>query len=52
VKNPDVYLKALEAISFWRKGTNAGLIRFGELAQEIVDMAPNSPSGYILLGWY
>ena len=52
MKSPDVYLKSLEAISFWRKGTNTGLIRFGELAQEIVDMAPDSPSGYILLGWY
>ena len=51
-KNLDVYFKAMEALSLWRKGTKEGLIRFGQLGQEIVDIEPGSPSGYRMLAWY
>jgi adenylate cyclase len=51
-KNLDVYLKQMEALSLWRKGTTESLIRFGQLGQEIVDMAPESVHGYRLLAWY
>ncbi|MBU8911463.1 MAG: tetratricopeptide repeat protein, partial [Desulfobacterales bacterium] len=51
-KNLDVLLKHMESHSAWNKGTKEGLIRFGQLAQEIIDMAPESPLGYRLLGWY
>jgi adenylate cyclase len=51
-ENSDVFMKALQANSAWNKGTKEGLIRYGQLAQEIVDMAPDSPAGYSMLGWY
>ena len=51
-KNLDVYLKQMEALSLWRKGTKESLIRFGQLGQEIVDMAPESSYGYKALAWY
>jgi adenylate cyclase len=51
-KNLDVLLKHMEAHSVWNKGTEEGIIRFGQLAQEIIDMAPESPLGYRLFGWY
>jgi adenylate cyclase len=51
-KNLDVYLKAMEAHAAWSKGTKEGYIRFGQLAQEIVDMAPESALGYRDLAWY
>jgi len=51
-ENLDVKLKALELRSLWRKGTVESLIRYGQIAQEIVDMAPESPIGYGYLGWH
>jgi adenylate cyclase len=51
-KNRDVYLKQMEALSLWRKGTKESLIRFGQLGQEIIDMAPESSYGYKALAWY
>jgi len=51
-KNLDVYFKAMEALSLWRKGTKESFIRFGQLAQEVVDTESESPIGYRLLGWY
>ena len=51
-KNLDVYLKAMEALSLWRKGTEESHIRYGQVAQEIIDMAPEFPVGYRALGWY
>ena len=51
-KKLDVYLKLMEAISLWEKGTREGLIRFGQLGQEMVDMAPESVLGYRVLAWY
>jgi adenylate cyclase len=51
-KNIDVYLKGIQAMSLWNKGTKEGLIRYGQLARETIDMEPDSPMGYRLLGWY
>jgi adenylate cyclase len=50
--NLDVYLKQLEARSLWAKGTRETRIRFGQVAQEILDMAPGSGNGYRALAWY
>ena len=52
IKNPDVYLKVVQANSLWREGTKESLIRYGQLAQEIVDMEPEYPVGYRLMAWY
>jgi adenylate cyclase len=51
-KNLDVYLKLMEALSLWRQGTPESHIRQGQVAQEIVDMAPDYGGGYRTLGWY
>jgi TolB-like protein/Tfp pilus assembly protein PilF len=50
-KNLNVHLKHLEAISLWNKGTREGYIRHGQLAQQIINMAPESDTGYRLLAW-
>jgi len=52
IKNPDVYLKVAQTQSLWRDGTKESLIRYGQLAQEIVYMEPEYPVGYRLLSWY
>ena len=52
LKNPDAYYKLAQWRWQWAKGTKEGLIKCGQLAQEIVDMEPESPVGYSLLGWY
>jgi adenylate cyclase len=52
IKNPDVYLKILKVWSLTRDGSKESLIRYGQLAQEIVDMQPEYPDGYRILGWY
>ena len=51
-KNITVYLKILEAFSLVRQGTKESIIRFGQIGKEIVDMAPESATGYRILGWY
>jgi len=51
-KNLDILLKSMESISLWRKGTKESHIRHGQLAQEVIDMAPEDSIGYRLLGWY
>ncbi|MFC1830239.1 tetratricopeptide repeat protein, partial [Thermodesulfobacteriota bacterium] len=51
-KNIDVYLKSMEALSLWRKGTKESHIRFGQVAQELIEMAPESTIGYRLRAWY
>ena len=51
-KNLDVFLKSMEALSLWRKGTKESIIRYGQLGQEIVNMAPESVLGYRFLAWY
>jgi adenylate cyclase len=49
-KNLDVYLKISQAVSLSREGTKESIIRKGQLAQEIIEMEPNNPVGYRLLG--
>jgi len=51
-KNLDVYLKRMEGLSLWRKGTVKSHIQQGQLAQEVIDMAPEISYGYMALGWY
>jgi adenylate cyclase len=51
-KNLDVYLKFMEVGSLFQKSTKETLIRAGQVAQEIVDMAPESKWGYVMLAWY
>jgi len=50
-KTLDVQLKVAEAYSAFNKGTAEGLIRHRQLSQEMIDMEPESPGGYIYLGW-
>jgi len=50
--NFHAYLKYLEAISEYVKGTRESWMRYGQLAQEIIDLEPESPGGYRLLGTY
>jgi tetratricopeptide (TPR) repeat protein len=42
----------MEYASLSRKGTTESLIRMGQIAQELVDMAPELSVGYLNLGWY
>jgi adenylate cyclase len=51
-KTLDVKLKAMESYSFWQKGTIASRMQFGQLAQELIDMAPEAEIGYTNLGWH
>jgi adenylate cyclase len=51
-KNLDVYLKHMEALALFRKGTKESLIRFGQVAQEVIDMAPEYAIGHRLLAVY
>jgi adenylate cyclase len=52
LKRHDVLLKGMELMSVARKGTRESIIRWGQIAQELVDMAPELPVGYRQLGWY
>ena len=49
--NPKVYKKQLQTLSLWREGNQESLILHGQLAQEIIDIAPESDIGYRILGW-
>lgn len=49
IENIDVKMKIMELLSLFYKGTSESYIRFGQLAQELIDMAPESPYGYIAL---
>jgi adenylate cyclase len=51
-KNIDVYLKFMESLVLFQKGTVEGLMRQGQVAQEIIDMAPELSVGYRSLGWH
>ncbi len=51
-KRLDVMLKSMELLSLWRKDTEESLVRAGQIAQEVVDMAPELPVGYRNLGWH
>jgi adenylate cyclase len=52
VKNLDVYLKAAQWKSARGEGTKEGVQRCGQLAKEIIEIEPDHPIGYRLLGWY
>jgi len=49
--NLDVYLKMMQTRALLRKGTRESLIRYGQLSQEIIDMAPEYAGGYRTLAW-
>jgi adenylate cyclase len=51
-KNLDVYLKSMEALELWRKGTKESHIRQGQVAQELIEMASDYGIGYRILAWY
>ncbi len=51
-ENLELRLKAMEMLSLWRKGTRESYIRLGQLAQDVIDMAPDAPTGYQALAWY
>jgi len=48
----DVYSKFLEARSLWDKGTPKSHARFGQVAQDIIDMDPGVGVGYSLMAWH
>jgi len=50
--NLDVKLKFMEVLSLWRKGTTVSRMRHGQVAQELIDMAPEFEGGYVHLGWH
>jgi TolB-like protein/Tfp pilus assembly protein PilF len=52
VENLDVYLKILELRSLWAEGTKESHIRHGQIAQEVIDMAPEWVGGYRNLAWH
>ena len=52
IKNLDAYLKVLELRSLWSAGTKESHIRYGQIAQELIDMAPESETGYRALAWH
>ena len=51
-KNLDVYLKHAQIISLSSDGTKESMMRIGEVAQEIIDIEPDNPVGYRMMGWY
>jgi tetratricopeptide (TPR) repeat protein len=50
-KNLDVYLKVAQYLSLSNVFTKESVIRQGQLAQEIIDIEPDNPLGYRLMGW-
>jgi tetratricopeptide (TPR) repeat protein len=42
----------MELLSLWREGSYESHMRHGQVAQEVVDMAPEQAVGYRGLGWY
>jgi adenylate cyclase len=51
-KTLDVKLKVMELATLWKKGTVESHMRHGQMAQEFIEMAPESDIGYTQLGWY
>jgi TolB-like protein/class 3 adenylate cyclase/Flp pilus assembly protein TadD len=51
-KNLNAFIKGWQALSHWRKGTKEGHIKVGQLAQEIIDIEPDSVLGYRWLAWH
>jgi adenylate cyclase len=52
MKNPAAWFKVMQAVSYWRKGTKEGTIKVGQLAQEVIDIEPDSVFGYRWLAWH
>lgn len=52
IENLDLLLKAMELRSLWAKGDQKSLIRYGQVAQELIDMAPEYAGAYTSLAWY
>jgi len=52
IENLDVFLKRMESLSVFRKGTIESNIRYGQISKEIIDMAPEASLGYRCLGWH
>jgi len=52
INNLDIVFKMNEALSLWRVGTMESHMRYGQIGQEIIDMAPESTVGYLILGWH
>jgi TolB-like protein/Tfp pilus assembly protein PilF len=52
VRRLDVFLKLMEARSLAAEGTAESRIRFGQVAREVIDLAPESQVGYDLLAWH
>ena len=50
-KNLEVYLKLMEGLSLWRKGTKESFIRYRQVAQEMIEMAPEYAIGYRFMAW-
>jgi adenylate cyclase len=51
-KNLDVYLKLAQLLSLSRVGTKESIMRYGQIAKEIIDIEPDNPLGYRHMGWY
>ena len=51
-KSLDVQLKAMELLSLWRKGTVESHMRHSQVAQEVIELAPELPVGYRGLGYH
>jgi adenylate cyclase len=49
IENIDLKMKLMELMSLFHKGTSESYIRFAQLAQELIDMAPEFSVGYMML---
>ena len=49
--NLDAYLKAYKAQEHFRRFTKDDIYLAKQMAKEIIDLDPNYPDGYIILGW-
>jgi len=52
IKRLDVYTKLWKLRWLWNNPSKENFARYGQLAQEIIDIAPESYVGYVNLGWY
>jgi TolB-like protein/Tfp pilus assembly protein PilF len=51
-ENLDAILKYMQILSLGSDGTKESTLRYGEVAQEIIDIEPDNPVGYRVMGWY
>ncbi len=42
----------MELLSLWREDTIESHMLYGQLSQEVIDMAPKYPVGYLTLAWH